>query len=302
MPFNDKYRRQVALLVRILPLVAEEKCFALKGGTAINLFYRNMPRLSVDIDLTYIPLSPRPAALKEIDAAMKRIAARIKAAIPASKARQTGTENTVTKLLIQSGNTQTKIEVTPVLRGCVYDPQSRTVSRSVEEQVGFAEILVASFADLYGGKIVAAFDRQHPRDLFDARDLFANEGITDDIRRAFIVYLISHDRPMAEVLAPTRLDIEAEFRTNFQGMTLEPISLDELLAARERLIAEIVGNMPDAHRQFLVSFERGQPKWDLLGVAHAADLPAVKWRQLNLDKLSAEKRAMLVLQLEDALS
>ncbi|HEY1615768.1 MAG TPA: nucleotidyl transferase AbiEii/AbiGii toxin family protein [Rhizomicrobium sp.] len=244
MPFDDKYRRQVALLVRILPFVAEEKCFALKGGTAINLFYRNMPRLSVDIDLTYIPLAPRPAALKEIDAAMKRIAARITAAIPDSKARQTGTENTVTKLLIQSGNTQTKIEVTPVLRGCVYDPQPRIVSRSVEEQVGFAEILVASFADLYGGKIVAALDRQHPRDLFDVRDLFANEGITDDIRRAFLVYLISHDRPMAEVLAPTRLDIEPEFRTNFQGMMLEPILLHELLAARERLIAEIVGNSP----------------------------------------------------------
>jgi hypothetical protein len=149
---------------------------------------------------------------------------------------------------------------------------------------------------------VATLDRQHPRDLFDVRDLFANEGITDEIRRAFVVYLISHDRPMAEVLAPTRLDIEGEFRTNFQGMTLEPISLDELLAARERLIAEIVGNMPAAHRQFLISFERGQPQWDLLGVAHATDLPAVKWRQLNLDKLSAEKRTALVAQLERAVS
>jgi hypothetical protein len=87
MPFDDKYQRQVALLVRILPLVAEEKCFALKGGTAINLFYRDMPRLSVDIDLTYIPLAPRPAALKEIDTAMKRIAVRITAAIPAAKRR-----------------------------------------------------------------------------------------------------------------------------------------------------------------------------------------------------------------------
>ncbi len=301
MPFEDKYRRQVALLVRVLPFVAEEKCFALKGGTAINLFYRDMPRLSVDIDLTYIPLAPRAESLKEIDAAMKRIAARIKAAIPAVKVQSSGGENTVTKLLIQSGNTQTKIEVTPVLRGCVYDPQVRTVSRSVEEKIGFAEILVGSFPDLYGGKIVAALDRQHPRDLFDVRDLFANEGITEDIRRAFIVYLISHDRPMAEVLAPTRLDIEPEYRTNFQGMTQEPIALDELLAARERLIAEIVGNMPDEHRQFLISFEGGEPDWKLLGVPHAADLPAVKWRQLNLDKLSKEKRAALVTKLEEAL-
>lgn len=51
---NYIYRRQVQLLVRVLPLVDTEKCFALKGGTAINLFYRALPRLSVDIDLLYI--------------------------------------------------------------------------------------------------------------------------------------------------------------------------------------------------------------------------------------------------------
>ena len=55
MAFSDLYRRQVELLVRTIPPVAQEACFALKGGTAINLFIRNMPRLSVDIDLTYLP-------------------------------------------------------------------------------------------------------------------------------------------------------------------------------------------------------------------------------------------------------
>lgn len=55
MAFSDIYRRQVELLIRTLPAVAEEECFALKGGAAINLFIRNLPRLSVDIDLTYLP-------------------------------------------------------------------------------------------------------------------------------------------------------------------------------------------------------------------------------------------------------
>ena len=55
MPAAEMYRRQAALLVRTIPLVDEERCFALKGGTAINLFVRDMPRLSVDIDLTYLP-------------------------------------------------------------------------------------------------------------------------------------------------------------------------------------------------------------------------------------------------------
>ena len=79
MAFADIYRRQIALLIRVLPLVTEEVCFALKGGTAINLFVRDLPRLSVDIDLTYLPVAPRPESLADIGAAMKRIAGRIKA-------------------------------------------------------------------------------------------------------------------------------------------------------------------------------------------------------------------------------
>jgi predicted nucleotidyltransferase component of viral defense system len=298
MPFNDKYLRQAAILVRALPYVAKEQSFALKGGTAINFFYRNMPRLSVDIDLAYVPIEPRPASLKAIDAAMKRIAADIGAGIKGSNVQTSGSENTVTKLIIRSGATQAKIEITPVLRGSVNEPEQKSVSPLVEEKIGFAEMQVLSAADLYGGKLVAALDRQHPRDLFDVRDLLANEGITDDIRRAFVVYLLSHDRPMAEVLAPTLLDVEHEFRTNFDGMTLEPVALPDLLNAREMMIAQLVGKMPREHREFLISFERGEPKWEMLGVAHARDLPAVKWRQQNLDKLTSEKRAKLVAQLE----
>jgi hypothetical protein len=210
-------------------------------------------------------------------------------------------EDRVTKLLVRAGNVQIKIEVTPVLRGCVYDPELLAVSDAVEEAFGFAEIKVVSFADLYAGKIVAALDRQHPRDLFDVRDLLANEGIDDALRKAFIVYLLSHDRPMSEVLKPTRLDIAPEFARGFSGMTHTPVTIEELSAAREALIADIVGKMPSDHRKFLISFERGKPDWALLGLEGAAELPAVKWRQLNLDKLTAEKRAALVAGLESAL-
>ena len=302
MAFHETYRKQVALLVRLLPLIAEEKCFALKGGTAINLFIRDMPRLSVDIDLTYLPVAPRAESLAAIGAAMKRIVARIEKAMPDAKIALAGSEGVITKLNIRQGGVQTKIEVTPVLRGCVYQPQARAVSDAVEAEFGFAEIPVVSFADLYGGKIVAALDRQHPRDLFDVRDLLANEGIDDDLRKAFIVYLLSHDRPMSEVLVPTRKDISEEFLRGFEGMTDEPISKEELVKAREDLIANIVGKMPDKHRQFLISFERGEPNWDLLGVPEAAELPAVKWRQQNLNKLTKQKRDALVENLEKALS
>lgn len=302
MPFADLYRRQVALLIRVLPMVAEQECFALKGGTAINLFIRDMPRLSVDIDLTYLPIKPRTESLGEIDAAMKRIAQRIRAGIGGAQVVEHQHDGAVTWLLARAGGVQIKIEVTPVLRGCVFDPELRSVSESVEDEFGFAEIQVVSWSDLYAGKIVAALDRQHPRDLFDVRDLLANEGVDANLRTAFIVYMLSHNRPMGEVLAPVRKDIREEFARGFDGMTDKPVSLDELLVVREAILAEIVGKMPDKHRQFLVSFERGNPKWDLLGVLDARDLPAVKWRTQNLDSLPAERRAALTETLEKALA
>lgn len=303
MPFNDQYRKQVSLLVRVLPFVAQEDCFALKGGTAINLFIRDLPRLSVDIDLTYLPVQSREDSLAAIDAAMKRIAENAGSGSPAEDIRpgNPNAEGTVTKLLARGDGVQIKIEVTPVLRGCVFEAETRTVSPAVEDNFGFAEMKLVSFADLYGGKIVAALDRQHPRDLFDVRDLLANEGITDDLRRAFIVYLLSHDRPMHEVVRPTLKDISREYERGFAGMTEEDVPLESLLDTRETLLNAIVGNMPDDHRRFLIDFERGEPDWNLLGLEHISDLPAVRWRQLNLDKLDRAARSKLVESLKQKL-
>jgi len=303
MPVDESYRKQVSLLVKVLPLVAKETVFALKGGTAINLFLRNMPRLSVDIDLTYLPVKDRTSSLKEIDAAMRRIAKEVERGVHGSKVSASAPkgEKAITKLIVRADNAQIKIEVTPVLRGCVYEPAVRSVSERVEAEFGFAEMSVVSFADLYGGKIVAALDRQHPRDLYDVRDLLRHEGIDDKLRKAFIVYLISHDRPMAEVLAPQLLDISTEYKRGFEGMVHDPVTLDELVKARQDLIARIVGKMPEHHKRFLVSVKRGEPDWALLDVSHARDLPAVRWKLENLARLSADKREQLLKGLNVAL-
>ena len=181
-----------------------------------------------------------------------------------------------------------------MLRGCVYEPTVRSVSAPVEEEFGFAEMPVVSFADLYAGKIVAALDRQHPRDLFDVRGLLSHEGIDDTLRKAFIVYLLSHHRPMAEVLAPARLDISVEYKRGFEGMVDESVALDELLRTREDLIDEIVGKMPEKHRRFLISVKRGEPDWPLVDLPGAQSLPAVRWKLENLAKLSDAKRAQLL--------
>jgi len=205
MPFSDIYRRQVDLLVRTLPYVAEEECFALKGGTAINLFVRDLPRLSVDIDLTYLPIADRDQSLAEIEKSLKRIGERIGSVIKGITITESApaTQPTINKLILRTPErVQIKIEVTPVLRGCVYESQTMSICDKAEDRFGFAEISVLSFADLYAGKILATLDRQHPRDLFDVHQLLENEGIDDEMRTALIVYLISHDHSPHTLLSP----------------------------------------------------------------------------------------------------
>lgn len=302
MTLRDRYTRQVRLLVRLLPIVASEPDLALKGGTAINLFIRDLPRLSVDIDLMFLPTHDRPEALTAIDAAMRRIAAAVRTEVPGANVTEQVSEEAVLRLLVSADQAQVKIEVSPVMRGVVHEPVLRTVVDAVEESFGFAEARLVSFEDLYAGKLVAALDRQHPRDLFDVRELLANEGLTDGLREAFLVYLLSHNRPMGEVLSGRVKDLEAEYRDSFEGMTAVAVPIIELINTQALLIDELIGGMPDRHREFLIGFERGEPDWSRLELTNIADLPAVRWRQLNLRKAGAERRAQLVALLETSLS
>jgi len=304
MPFNDVYRRQVELLVRTLPYVAEEECFALKGGTAINLFIRDLPRLSVDIDLTYLPIADRDQSLAEIDDALRRIGARIKTVMKGIAVTESApaTQRTINKLILRTPDRiQIKIEVTPVLRGCVYEPETMTICGKAEDQFGFAEISVLSFADLYAGKILATLDRQHPRDLFDVYQLLENEGIDDKLRTALIIYLISHDHSPHTLLSPAARDITHDYERNFLGMIEEDITMKTLLDVRTALVDNITSNMSEDHRHFLVSFYRRKPEWSLLGLNGLDQLPAVRWRELNLDKAGKETRADMVHKLEEVL-
>ena len=304
MTFRDIYRKQVELLVRVLPYVAEEQCFALKGGTAINLFIHDLPRLSVDIDLTYLPIEHREKSLANIDLALKRIARRIKTTDGSMNITESAprTQKAINKLVIRTRHrTQIKIEVTPVLRGCVYDPVIMNVTEQVEDQFGYAQIQVLSFPDLYAGKFLAALDRQHPRDLFDVHQLIINEEISEKLRTAFIVYLVSHDHSPVSLLAPTLKNIYHDFEHNFNGMTKESVELNTLLEAREFLVKDIVENMPLSHRQFLISFYQRSPQWRLLGVKDVENLPAVRWREKNLDKAGGDTCGEIVKTLEKIL-
>jgi predicted nucleotidyltransferase component of viral defense system len=304
MPFTDIYRKQVELLVQTLPQVAEETCFALKGGTAINLFVRDMPRLSVDIDLTYLPIADRNHSLDDIDAALKRIGGRINRLHPKYSITESApeTQTTINKLIVRTPHrVQIKIEVTPVLRGCVYDPETMGIVERAEEQFGFAEIQVLSFADLYAGKIMAALDRQHPRDLFDVHELLVNEGVGPELMNALVIYLVSHDHAPDKLLAPKEKNIGHEYQTGFAGMTEQKVPLESLIAARQTLIEEVQAGLTESHRKFLLSFYLRQPDWSLLPLKGVDRLPAVKWRQLNLDRAGPETRRAIANSLEKIL-
>jgi predicted nucleotidyltransferase component of viral defense system len=286
---REAYTAQVALLVRVLPHVAKEQIFALKGGTAINLFYRDLPRLSVDIDLTYIPIKDRAESLAEINEAMDRIAAAIEGGIQGAKAQRiAGGGGGATRVLARLNGVEIKIETSPVTRGVVHNPELRSVSEAVEDEFGFAEIQVVSFEDLFGGKLHAAVDRQHPRDLYDVKLLYENEGLTDDLFRTFLIYVASSSRPAHELLNPNLINLDQPYAREFEGMTKEPVSLAELMETRIRLIADIQSRFDAGTKKFLLSLHDGDPDFDAINRPRAADLPAVKWKLINLNKLKSE--------------
>jgi predicted nucleotidyltransferase component of viral defense system len=283
---NQVYLDTARLLTQVAPFVFVDDTFALKGGTAINLFVRDMPRLSVDLDLVFADYNlSRVRALGRINDAIRQSSERLNKrgfqthALAAADAGET-------KLLVRRGDVEVKIEVNFVMRGTVQPVRMASLTPKARETLlADLEIPVVSLEDMYGGKLVAALDRQHPRDLFDVMQLFAHEGITTDIRRAFVVYLASHNRPVHEVLFPTLQDIRQEYAQNFIGMTTEPVALEDLLAARERMLRELQQGLDTNERQFLLSLVANKPEWPLLGIAHLEHLPGIRWKLQNLQRL-----------------
>jgi len=295
---DSPYFKQAELMLRAIPHVAAETCFALKGGTAINLFVRDMPRLSVDIDLTYLPLGePRETALKKISDALGRIAASIKNTIPGARVQEGRAQkpDRVTRLIVATRQARIKIEPNEVIRGSVFPAEERELTRRAEDLFELSVTAqTLSVADLYGGKLCAALDRQHPRDLFDVAVLLRNEGITDEIRKAFVVYLASHDRPMHELLDPSRKDVRQIYENEFAEMSIEELAYEDLIAARERAIETLRKELTDDEKAFLVSVKSWQPNWGVMGMQCLEKLPAIQWKLANILKVGAKKRAELL--------
>lgn len=300
------YKAQADLLLQVLPFVARENIFALKGGTAINLFVRNMPRLSVDIDLTYLPFDSRTNALKNIQEGLTRIQTDIHKYLPEVKVHTVRLNGEAdVKLNCQSNNAQIKIEVNTITRGNVFPSQLMQVADSVQEEFGkFAAINVVSLAELYGGKICAAIDRQHPRDIFDVKLLLENEGLTQEIWDGLKIGIISHYKPIYELLSPILKDQKSAFDKQFAGMTSVEFTYNDYEETRAILVDSIQKRLSDDEKQFLVSFEMGSPDWRLFQIPVLKNLPAIKWKLqniINLKENNLKKHERMIENLKETL-
>ncbi len=300
---DNPYYRQVELVVRVLPLLARAQRFALKGGTAINLFVRDLPRLSVDIDLVYLPLDAREVALQEIDADLRMIAKEVCRVIPGARTNALpGEGGHAQRLQVMAGGVAIKVEVSPVLRGSVLEPKVRPLTEPVAGRFGYVETKMLDVDELYAGKLVAALDRQHPRDLFDVKLLLENEGITPGLMEMLVIYLVCSNRPIAELLEPRLQPLRHPFEQQFQGMTTRFVNVEELEGVRASLIKTVRNKLARSHRDFLLSFKQGEPNWALLRHAHAHKLPAVRWKLKNIQNLAPGKREKAVARLAKLLN
>lgn len=279
---RQEYLNQVSLLVKILPYIAKEDCFALKGGTAINLFYSNLPRLSVDIDLTYIHFDSRDIAYTKINDALERINNNLQSLGYKSFVRGDKEK----KILCQDNNFATvKIEPNYTLRGCIKEPQNVSICDSAEELFGYIDFPILSKMETYGGKICAALDRQHPRDLFDIYQLVQNNGITDEIIKGFVVMLLSANRPLSEIIEPNILDRESIYLSEFQGMTDIEFSYEQHVETLKYLINLVQEKLKSNYKNLLLDFVSLNADFESFNIPNIEKLPAIKWKIQNLEKL-----------------
>jgi len=144
---------------------------------------------------------------------------------------------------------------------------------------------ILSVPELYGGKLVAALDRQRPRDLFDILGMYQRFGLSESIVECFVSYLAGHNRPIHEVLFSRDQDMAAEFEKEFSGLTNVPITLLQLNETRQRLRRDLPRALTNGQKHFLISLGNGEPDWSLMACRHLGELPEIRWKVLNLAKL-----------------
>jgi len=301
---KEIYKKQVALLIDILTEISKEDNLALHGGTAINLFHLNMPRLSVDIDLTFVPFSDsRNEDLDKIRQSLKLVQNRLKNTFPNIRFEDEKRAEEELKLLCTKDNATVKVEVNQINRGLISPTFTKILCHRAEEEFDrFCEIKTVSVGQLWGGKLNAALERQHPRDIFDVKSMLQEVGFTEEIKQGFLFFLLCGKRPIDEVLNPNFANQRVIFDSQFSGMTNEEFTYEEFEKIRKELVTIIQKSLTGKEKEFLLSFASGNPNWKDFDYSK---YPAIKWKQLNINKLKQEnpiKFSESVRKLEDLLN
>ena len=278
---NETYKKQVALLIRIMPLVYKIKDFAVHGGTAINLFIKDMPRYSVDVDLTYLPVKNREESIKEINNHLSTIKQQIEKVIPGIRIIH---KSAVLKLQCTFGRATVKIEVNGIKRGIIGEVEEKELCEKAQKEFKMSCVArIVPFSSLYGGKIAAALGRQHPRDLFDYK--YMEVESFDDIKNGLLFYLLGSDKPLLESLQPNPVNQKQALENQFKGMSDVPFEYTDFEIARKKLIEQVNQNLSDTDKEFLLSFENGSPEWDKCCAGDLSVYPAIQWKLKNIRTL-----------------
>lgn len=278
---DNNYRKQVALLIRIIPSVYRIKDFAVHGGTAINLFHKNMPRYSVDIDITYIPIQSREESLSTINNHLMTLKALIEKTVPGIKVIH---KPAIWKLLCIKDDAIVKIEVNGTKRGIIGTVEEHLLCDKAKKEFNMeCKVKTVSFSQLYGGKITAALSRQHPRDLFDCK--YMSIESFDDVKDGFILCLLGSDKPVIESLQPNSIDQTTALENQFKGMSDIPFTYKDYQETRQNIIKLVNNNLSDTDKQFLLSFEKGYPEWNKCHCGDLSHYPSVMWKLTNIIKL-----------------
>ena len=294
---KQEYIDTVRLLIDIAPTIFTSSRLAMKGGTALNLFVQDMPRLSVDIDVVFTDHTlTRDEALSAIEADLKAAGVRLEArGLSVVIPRKPSSEDV--KLFIRNDSVEVKIEVNHVFRGTLMPVETVPLAPAAQDMfTSGLYVPMLNRAELYGSKLVAAMDRQHPRDIFDVLKMYEKFGLDASFVDCFVAYLAGHNRPVHEVLFSADAPFDAIYESHFRGMTTHEVSLEALLEIRAKLKADLPKALTQRHKDFLLSLVKLEPAWDLMPFESLRDLPALKWKLLNLEKLKKTKASVFAQQ------
>ena len=191
-----------------------------------------------------------------------------------------------------------KVEPNFILRGTAYPVRPLKVCNRIVELTRNETVMqVLSFKELYGGKVCAALDRQHPRDLFDMAQFYKSHSL-EEVKEGFLVLALGHNRPLHELLGPMIQEQREIFDQQFSGMSDEPFSYEEHLDTLGRLTNDVKGLFDDGDKQRLLDFVSLSGEENAWGIPHFDELPAIRWKRRNLESLRKSNLAKFTAQRE----